>query len=234
MAYTLSTDTEKRKLAAEVPDLYRPLLASPAFVIGQLGQSLDGRIATPSGDSKYISGDTALCHLHQLRALVDAVVVGVQTVIADDPQLTVRHVEGRSPARVVIDPNGRMPNNARLFSDGGPPVLVVQTTDLARPPGVVGIKIPKRGGEIPPGDIVSALADLGYQRLLIEGGACTLSKFLAAGMLARLHITVAPFIIGSGLAGISLPAIRLLNEASRPQAKIYQLGADVLFDLAFT
>jgi diaminohydroxyphosphoribosylaminopyrimidine deaminase / 5-amino-6-(5-phosphoribosylamino)uracil reductase len=217
-----------------MPDLYRPLLGSPAFVIGQLGQSLDGRIATPTGDSKYISGDKALCHLHQLRALVDAVVVGVQTVINDDPQLTVRHVDGRSPARVVVDPNGRMPHNARLLSDGGTPVLVVQTTDLARPPGVIGVTLPRRGGEIPPRDIVSALADLGYPRLLIEGGAYTLSRFLAAGTLARLHITVAPFIIGSGLAGISLPAIRLLNEAARPHATIYQLGADVLFDLAFT
>ncbi len=216
-----------------MPDLYRPLLASPAFVVGQLGQSLDGRIATPTGDSKYISGHKALCHLHQLRALVDAVVVGVQTVIADDPQLTVRHVDGRSPARVVIDPNGRMPHNARLLSDDGPPVLVVQATDRPRPPGVIGVMLPKRGGEIPPCSIVAALAELGYSRLLIEGGAYTLSQFLAAGMLARLHITVAPFIIGSGLAGISLPAIRLLNEAPRPHATIYQLGDDVLFDLAF-
>jgi len=217
-----------------MPDLYRPFLTSSAFVVGQLGQSLDGRIATPTGDAKYISGDKALCHLHQLRALVDAVVVGVQTVIADDPQLTVRRVDGRSPARVVIDPNGRMPHHARLLSDDGPPVLVVQAADLPRPPGVIGVTLPSRGGEIPPCDIVSALAELGYRRLLIEGGACTLSKFLAAGMLGRLHITVAPFIIGSGLAGISLPAIRLLNEAPRPQARIYHLGDDVLFDLAFS
>jgi diaminohydroxyphosphoribosylaminopyrimidine deaminase / 5-amino-6-(5-phosphoribosylamino)uracil reductase len=218
----------------DMPDVYRPLRASPAFVIGQLGQSLDGRIATPTGDSKYISGSKALCHLHQLRALVDAVVVGVQTVITDDPQLNVRHVEGRSPARVVIDPNGRMPWNARLLADDGTPVLVVQTRDRERPPGVIGVTLPSKRGEIPPRDIVFALAELGYPRLLIEGGACTLSKFLAAGMLTRLHITVAPFIIGSGLAGISLPAIRLLNEAPRPNAAIYQLGADVLFDLEFT
>src|ERR1044071_4782095 len=78
------------------------------FVIAQLGQSLDGRIATLSGDSKYINSASALDHLHRLRAQVDAVVVGVGTVVADDPQLTVRRVAGRSPARVVIDPRGRM------------------------------------------------------------------------------------------------------------------------------
>src|ERR1700722_4202831 len=107
------------------PHLYQQFLESPAFVIGQLGQSLDGRIATPTGHSKYISGPEALRHLHQLRALVDAVVVGVQTVIADDPQLTVRHVEGRNPARVVIDPNGRLPPNARMLSDNHATVLTI-------------------------------------------------------------------------------------------------------------
>jgi len=75
------------------------------FVIAQLGQSLDGRIATLSGDSKYINGASALDHLHRLRARVDAVVVGVGTVVADDPLLTVRRAGGRNPARVVLDPN---------------------------------------------------------------------------------------------------------------------------------
>jgi diaminohydroxyphosphoribosylaminopyrimidine deaminase/5-amino-6-(5-phosphoribosylamino)uracil reductase len=217
----------------DLHDLYRPLRDTPAFVIGQLGQSLDGRIATPSGHSKYISGPEALRHLHQLRALVDAVVVGVQTVITDDPQLTVRHVEGFTPARVVIDPNGRMPPNARMLTDDHGTVLTIQKSDLARPPGVIGVTIPCRTAEISPRDIVSALADLGYRRLLIEGGARTLSNFLASKVLRRLHITVAPFIIGSGLAGLSLPSIRLLDEADRPRATVYHLGTDVLFDLEF-
>ncbi|MEL6128139.1 MAG: RibD family protein, partial [Pseudomonadota bacterium] len=90
-----------------------PLLPSPRsgepVVVAQLGQTLDGRIATVTGASKYINGHSALDHLHRLRAHVDAVVVGVGTAIADDPQLTVRRVDGQSPARVVIDPRGRMP-----------------------------------------------------------------------------------------------------------------------------
>jgi diaminohydroxyphosphoribosylaminopyrimidine deaminase / 5-amino-6-(5-phosphoribosylamino)uracil reductase len=216
-----------------ISGLYQPLLDSPAFVIGQLGQSLDGRIATPTGQSKYISGAEALRHLHQLRALVDAVVVGVQTVIADDPRLTVRHVEGRSPARVVIDPNGRIPDKACLLADDGVTILRIQKTDLAEIPGLTGVTIPCKTREIPPGDIVSALADMGYRRLLIEGGACTLSKFLAAKALTRLHVTIAPFIIGSGLSGLTLPPIHMLDEAPRPRATVYQLGSDVLFDLTF-
>ncbi|MEM9139635.1 MAG: RibD family protein, partial [Pseudomonadota bacterium] len=92
------------------------------IVIGQLGQSLDGRIATPTGASKYINGQEALRHLHHIRAHVDAIVVGVGTAIADDPQLTTRHVAGRNPARVVIDPRGRMPGGLTMLSDGAAPV----------------------------------------------------------------------------------------------------------------
>ena len=77
-------------------------------VVGQCGQSIDARIATASGHSHYINGAEGLAHLHRLRALVDAVVVGVGTALADDPQLTVRRVAGPNPARVVIDPNGRL------------------------------------------------------------------------------------------------------------------------------
>ena len=78
------------------------------MVVGQIGQSLDGRIATETGHSKYINGPAGLAHLHRLRSLVDGVVIGVGTAIADDPQLTVRRVSGPQPARIIIDPKGRL------------------------------------------------------------------------------------------------------------------------------
>jgi hypothetical protein len=110
-------------------DLYAPIArgngAAP-FVVGQLGQSLDGRIATATGRSHYINGPESIRHLHRLRALADAVIVGIGTVVADDPQLTVRKIEGRDPARVVIDPNGRLPPDARILAEDGCPVFVVQ------------------------------------------------------------------------------------------------------------
>src|SRR6201991_2834844 len=83
--------------------------ADSVTVVGQLGQSLDGRIATETGHSHYINGPAGLAHLHRLRALVDAVVVGIGTALADNPQLTVRRVSGPHPARVVIDTRGRLP-----------------------------------------------------------------------------------------------------------------------------
>ena len=95
------------------------------IVVGQIGQSLDGRIATPAGHSHYVNGDDGLAHLHRLRALVDAVVVGIGTVLADDPQLTVRRVNGPHPARVVIDPNGKLPRTARVLADDGVRRIVI-------------------------------------------------------------------------------------------------------------
>ena len=89
------------------------------MVVAQIGQSLDGRVATETGHSHYINGPAGLAHLHRLRALVDAVVVGVGTALADDPQLTVRRVSGPHPARVVIDARGRLPGGAKLLANDG-------------------------------------------------------------------------------------------------------------------
>ena len=216
--------------------LYAPVAqgrADPAFVIGQLGQSLDGRVATATGKSRYISGPQAIRHLHRLRALVDCVVVGVGTVVADDPQLSVREVEGPCPARVVIDPNFRLPAQARMLCDGAAPIYAVQSEAGERPAGVIPVLAPQTGDSIAPKDIVSALAKLGFKRILIEGGAATVSAFLAAGALDRLHLSIAPLVIGSGPIGINLPPIDELDGALRPSTMTHQLGRDVLFDCAF-
>ena len=101
-------------------------------VVGQIGQSIDGRIATVTGHSKYINGPAGLAHLHRLRALVDAVLVGIGTAVADDPLLTVRRVAGPSPARVVLDPRGRLSPEAQVLADDGVRRLVV-TAEGIRP-----------------------------------------------------------------------------------------------------
>jgi diaminohydroxyphosphoribosylaminopyrimidine deaminase / 5-amino-6-(5-phosphoribosylamino)uracil reductase len=228
-----------KELAIAEPwqSVFAPLVAPAApaaFVIGQIGQSLDGRIATASGHSHYINGPAAIVHLHRLRALVDAVIVGIGTVTADDPQLTVRRVEGPSPARVVIDPQGRIPHRARLLADDGCRRIVVARTGVAidLPGDVETLRIHDEGaGVLPPAAIVRALARLGLRRVLVEGGALTLSRFLAAGCLHRLHVLVAPLIIGAGPTGLSLPAIDRLEQAVRPPARTWRLGQDVLFDL---
>jgi riboflavin-specific deaminase-like protein len=227
-----------RDPAAQLPEPWQPLFEplrvqkDGLFVVAQLGQSLDGRIATASGHSHYINGPDGLAHLHRLRALVDAVLVGVGTAIADDPQLTVRRVEGPNPARIVIDPRGRLPRKARLLAADGVRRLIVTGKDISFgwPQDVELIRIASEGDTIAPADIVAALSAAGFRRVLLEGGANTISRFLAAGCIDRLHVVVAPVIVGSGPAGISLPAIEKMDEALRPPIAMHVLGNETLFD----
>jgi diaminohydroxyphosphoribosylaminopyrimidine deaminase/5-amino-6-(5-phosphoribosylamino)uracil reductase len=205
-------------------------LAGP-IVIAQLGQSLDGRIATPTGASKYINGPVALDVLHHLRARVDAVVVGVGTVIADDPLLTVRRVPGRNPARVIIDPNGRMPASAKCLCSDGAPTYVIRPSSNCDALACETLKVPEGPEGIDPHAIVAALAERGMRRILVEGGAETVSRFIAAGAVNRLYLLVAPVLLGSGKPGLNLPPIDQLTEALRPATRSYSLqGGDVLFD----
>lgn len=189
-------------------------------VIGQLGQSLDGRIATPTGASKYINGAEALAHLHRIRAKVDAVIVGVGTAIADNPQLTTRNVPGPSPARVVIDPRGRMPRDLTMLSDGAALVYSVTCRGVAAVPGAEQIEMPcDDDARIEPLAIIRALAARGLTRILVEGGAETLARFLNAGVIDELHLMLAPIILGSGKTGLNLAPIETLDQALRPTVR---------------
>ncbi|MGF1445140.1 MAG: RibD family protein, partial [Pikeienuella sp.] len=188
--------------------------------MGERGQALVGGIASPKGASRYINGTEALRHLHRLRARVDAVVVGVGTAIADDPQLTTRHVPGPNPVRVVIDPQGRMPDDLSMLSDGAGPVLGITRPGRRLPREVEPVPVESDGdGHIRPCDMVAALAARGLRRLLVEGGAETLARFIDAGALDELHLMVAPVVLGSGKTGLNLRPIERLEEAMRPDVR---------------
>ncbi len=205
------------------------------YVVAQLGQTLDGRIATPEGASKDISGPCALDFLHRLRASVDAVVVGIGTVIADDPQLTVRRVPGRNPARVIIDPHGRLPERARcLTRDDGAAVYVVRTGPHCGRHRAETLSVEAGENGIEPKAIIEVMHARGLRRILVEGGARTISRFLAAGALDRLYVLVAPVLFGSGQPGLQLPPIARVDEALRPVTRVFPLDdGDVLFDCCF-
>lgn len=201
-------------------------------MVAQLGQSLDGRIAVVSGESRGLNRDAALDHLHRLRSVVDAVVVGVGTVVADDPMLNVRRVEGRSPARVVIDPDRRMSTAARfLGSDGVRRIVVTRSREAQHDNGCELIEIASETPLLEPAHIVAALWERGLRRILIEGGAMTVSSFLDAGVVDRLHLLVAPVIIGSGKQGLCLREVTSLKDARRPVTSVHCFAdGDVLFD----
>jgi len=214
-------------------ELYGPLARRDLgpFVVAQIGQSLDGRIATVTGDARDISGPDGLAHLHRMRALSDAVIIGVETALHDTPRLTVRLCRGEHPARVVIDPRGRLPDDAPVLADDGTPRIVVQAVDRVRPGGVTTIKLQSRERQIRPAEIVSALNARGLHNLLVEGGGRTIAGFIEAGILTRLQVAIAPLLIGDGPQGLTLatPTERLAN-AIRPDTRAFCLGSDVVFD----
>lgn len=231
--------------AKQLFDLFLPL-ASPLLnsqttsVIGQLGQSLDGRIATVSGHSRFINGDDGITHLHRIRALSDAVVVGAGTAVADNPQLTVRRTSGNNPVRVVIDRRRRVPASHHLFTDNAAPTLRLVAGDYQPGPkatlqrGVLDVPCLGHNQQpVSPAQILAVLADFDLHKIFIEGGGVTVSSFLNAQLLDRLHVMVAPMIIGSGRPAFTLPEIDQLDDALRPKATMVNLGSDMLFALEF-
>jgi riboflavin-specific deaminase-like protein len=226
-------------LPAPWAELFGPLrhgCRDDLVVVGQFGQSIDARIATTSGDSKYINGAEGLAHLHRLRALVDAVLIGVGTAHMDDPQLTVRRVSGPSPARVIVDPNGRLSATARVLAADGTRRLVItrEGSKFALPPGVEIAVLPASDGQIAPAAILAALADRGFRRILVEGGANTVSRFLEARCLDRLHVLIAPIIIGAGPSSVSLPPIARVDDALKAPIRAHVLGEELLVDCDLT
>jgi diaminohydroxyphosphoribosylaminopyrimidine deaminase/5-amino-6-(5-phosphoribosylamino)uracil reductase len=201
-------------------------------VVGQIGQSIDGRIATVTGHSKYINGPAGLAHLHRLRALVDAVLIGIGTAVADDPLLTVRRCAGPSPTRIVLDPRGRLSPDAKVLTADGIRRLVITAEGVAPrfPAGVEIVAVPARGGEIAPAAILAALSERGFARILIEGGAHTVSLFIAAGCLDRLHVMMAPIMLGSGQSGITLTPIQTADQALKAPMRAHLIGEEVLLD----
>jgi riboflavin-specific deaminase-like protein len=226
-------------LAGEpVGGLFAPLLAAPVaedgcVVVGRLAQTLDGRIATKSGHSQWIGGQGDLRHTHRLRALCHAVVVGAATVREDDPRLTTRLVPGPSPMRVVLDPSRRLGAHYHVFREG-PPTLLVTASDGPERHGSAEVLRLQRdaSGGLDLAALLRALAARGASRVFVEGGGQTVSRFLAAGLLDRLHLTVAPLILGSGRPAFDLPEVARVDEGLRFAWTVHEIAPDVLFDIS--
>ena len=221
-------------------DLYLPICSATKarpITIGHLGQSLDGFIATHAGESQWVTGPENMLHMHRLRALCDAVIVGAGTVAADDPQLTTRLVDGPNPLRVILDPGRRLPISRRVFSDGAAETLYVCAQSLADSAerefghaAVAAMPDTAEGG-VDVADLVQLLRARGCARVFVEGGGVTVSMFLEAGLLDRLHVAVAPMLIGDGRPAIRFPPAAALGDCHRPRYRVFRMGGDVLFDL---
>jgi diaminohydroxyphosphoribosylaminopyrimidine deaminase/5-amino-6-(5-phosphoribosylamino)uracil reductase len=221
---------------AAMRDLYSPLWSSlPAqdpLVIGHIGQSLDGFIATDAGESRFVTGRDNILHMHRMRALCDAVIVGAGTVAADDPQLTTREVPGPNPLRVVLDPRRRLSAQHRVFRDGEAGTLLVQGqgASAADIEGVESLRLTDGEG-LDLRALLHALHARGCRRVFVEGGGRTVSAFLEAGLLHRLQVTIAPLLIGSGRPSIRVRGSVSLADCLRARHRVFRMGSDVLFDL---
>jgi riboflavin-specific deaminase-like protein len=221
-------------------DLYLPLCIgaqSSDLVVAHIGQSLDGQIATSTGASCFITGPQDLAHTHRLRALFDAVLVGRATIECDNPRLTTRLVSGASPTRVVVDPSLRSPIERKVFGDATARTLLLCAQGKRGEHRNHGhaeiVEVSASGPLLHPAAILDALRQRGLRRIFVEGGGVTVSHFLQARVLDRVHVTISPLFLGQGRPGLALAKIDGLDEALRPRVRRFDFGEDMLFDCRF-
>jgi diaminohydroxyphosphoribosylaminopyrimidine deaminase/5-amino-6-(5-phosphoribosylamino)uracil reductase len=208
------------------------------FVILKMAQTLDGRIATAAGDSKWISEPASLKLAHQLRAEVDGVVVGMGTLRADNPSLTVRLVRGDDPYRIVLSGSLKFPRDCRLLKDNRDGRTIIASTASAidrflrrrRYGNMMYWEVaPGRNGFLDPVDFLKKAKGFGLQSLLIEGGGRVATSFLKAGLVDKYVAIIAPKLLGAGIDAVGDLDIRRLSKAVRmTRTTLGASGADIV------
>ena len=227
--------------------LYLPVLlgsldarrAGRAFVTAHVAQTVDGRIACQNGHSHWISNQANLFHAHRLRALHDAILVGGRTVVSDDPALTVRHVPGDHPRRVVLTSSGSLFDSQReyqVMTGEGCLVLCSRETAERAPKALLNGNLSLMALEadeqrlIPVDRALESLYQAGLHSVFLEGGAFTLSRFLERDVLDFLHIHVAPMILGSGINSFSLPEVQTVQESRYLKMTHFDMDGELLLE----
>ncbi|MEC7864890.1 MAG: RibD family protein [Pseudomonadota bacterium] len=200
------------------------------YLIAHLAQTLDGFIATNSGESKYISSNDNLTHIHMIRAISDIIIVGNKTVELDNPMLTTRLVTGQSPMRIIIDKNNKLSNKYNVFKnpdDNGYKIISDKT--FTKKENIFQLPLDKNKFNL--NDIYDLLKKLRKKIVFIEGGGATVSEFYNKNMLDRLHICISPSILGKGRSSLIIEKKMSLNEVFEHEVRYFQTGTDILCDI---
>lgn len=208
---------------------------SKPYVVLKYAQTIDGRIATSTGDARWISGDEERRVSHALRASCDAVMVGIGTVLADDPQLTVRMVPGASPIRVVLDSRLSIPDTSKVLAHDAATAIVTTSAssptrrDELRRRGVNVLLVAGGPFGVDLGAALGALAREGIRSLLVEGGARVITSFLSVGAADRLVVGIAPRVLGSGTDAVGdLGVTEVAGSLRLERRAVHVAGDDVL------
>ena len=229
--YKVVFNCKIEKKIKEIGQILLPILMlKKKFYIGQIGQSLDGKIALLNGNSHYINDKNSISYLHSLRSICDAVVVGVNTIRKDDPLLTTRAINGPNPQRIIIDPSLKLTNKYQVFKDGMPNIIFTHSKINKKFNNTQIYKLPERNFT---NLIYQNINRLGYKLVLVEGGSKTISKFLENKLLNIMQFIIAPTIIGSGINSINIEPISNLKNVIRTKNNIYKFGKEIIVSLEF-
>ena len=198
--------------------------------IGQIGQSLDGKIALSNGNSHYINEKESIIYLHCLRSISDGVLVGVNTIIKDDPLLTTRQIKGPNPTRLIIDPSLKLTNKYKIFKDNNKNIIFTNSPKEKKLNNTTIVKFPKKNFTI---NIYEYLKKISLTNILIEGGPTTLSHFIELRLLNYMQFIISPSIIGPGIDSVKLKPISNLKDAIRLKNTISKLGKEIIVTLNF-
>lgn len=230
-------DTECRQLNEHY---FKFIKTGIPYVTVKYAQTLDGRIATKTGDSQWISSEASRKYVHVLRSTNDCVMVGEGTVATDNPQLTVRHVNGKNPLRIIVDSKLRIPIKSSVLTDDNSHLTIIATTSNA-PSGKVtaikklGVEVlivkKERNGRVSLSSLLKKLGEREIMSVLVEGGAEIVTSLLKANLVDKMIIPISPKIIGKGLEAIGdLNINKIKNAIHFSSFKTMKKGGDIIFE----
>ena len=224
-------NTKISRIFRECFEILAPLLIkNKKIFFGQIGQSVDGKIALNNGNSHYINEKESIMYLHCLRSICDAVLVGVNTIIKDNPLLTTRKITGSNPIRVIIDPSLKLTNKYKIFKDNNTNIIFTNVSNKKKLNNSVIIVLPKKNFTI---NIYKYLKRMSFNNILVEGGPTTLSKFIDLKLLDIMQFIISPTLLGSGIDSLKLKPITKLKNAIRVKNTISKLGKEIIVTLDF-